>query len=71
MRKIVALNMGETERFDSAEILDILEEDEMIENALGEPCSICEGPSGFIPIQDDFDVTFWICDRCDASMEWS
>ena len=64
MRKIVALNMGETK------ILDILEEGEMTENALGDPCSICQGPSGYSPIRDEFEVTFWICDRCDAPMEW-
>ena len=71
MRKIVAVNVDETDCLDSAEILDILGEGELIENAVGDPCSICGGPCGYIPIQDDFDVTFWICDRCDASGEWS
>ena len=61
--------MGETECLDSAEILDIPLQDELIENAVGDPCSICEGPSGYNPIQDDFDITFWICDRCDAVIE--
>ena len=49
MRKIVALNVDETECLDRAGILDVLEECELIENAVGDPCSICEGPSGYIP----------------------
>ena len=40
-------------------------------NDVGDPCSICQGTGGHIPIQDDFGVTYWICDSCDVSIEWS
>ena len=44
---------------------------ESVVNDVGDPCSICRGAGGHIPIQDDFDVTYWICDACNFSIEWS
>lgn len=51
--------------------VNLVQGTEFVVNDAGDPCSICGGKSGHNPIQDDFDVTYWICDRCDASIEWS
>ena len=37
---------------------------QLYENELGDLCALCEGLSGYIAIQNDFGVTYWVCDRC-------
>lgn len=42
----------------------------MKQNLRHEKCAKCGKGKGVIPINDDNNISYWICEKCDEKMKW-